>query len=72
MASSHSSPTTKTNIDKVRDVEYGQVVLDNLASTTKVNKKLKLMVTGLSILAVLLVGCVFGVSIAAGLTKKDT
>jgi hypothetical protein len=57
-----TSSTTTTNTEKFHSVEYGQVDVDNQASTTKVNKKLKSMVALLSIFAVLLVVCVSGVS----------
>jgi hypothetical protein len=63
-SSSSSSATTQT---KVHDVEYGEVGVvaadnnnNNNNNTKVVNKKLKLMVSVVSMFAVLLVVCVFG------------
>jgi hypothetical protein len=58
-----------SNNDKVHDVEFGEVV-DNVASTGNVTKKLKSMVTVLSIISVLLIVCLSGVS-AADQIKSD-
>lgn len=66
----------KMNLDKSGDGELNEEeivnVVDTLASTTKVNKTLKLVVGGLCVFAVLLVGCVFGATIAAARLTKQT
>ena len=69
-----SSSTTKTNNDEARDVEYSEVVVDNnlASSTTKVNRKLKLMVSVVSIFAVLLVVCVFGAGVGGRVGVSPT
>jgi hypothetical protein len=61
------------NLDKngTGDLELAHV-FDNLASTTKYNKTLKKMVAGLCVFAVLLIGSVFGATLAAARLTKDT
>jgi len=64
----------RLDVDEDGELDASEIVaaIDNLASTNKDNMNLKKLLCGMLVFSLLLVGCVFGATIAAARLSKET